>query len=87
MTTKKALRASVRIKDLTRAIKAIETLQAGRERGEFNFAIETYNDFDEVLDNFKCAIANVKGKKRNPLSMEITTDPERQKYNREFYKF
>ena len=87
MTTKKALRASVRIKDLTRAIKAIETLQAGRERGEFNFARETYNDFDETLDNFKCAIANVRGKKRNPLSMEIVADPEVQKFNAESFDF
>ena len=35
---KAAQRANVRIKDLTRAIKAIETLQAGLERGEFKFA-------------------------------------------------
>ena len=86
MTTK-AQRATVRVKDLTRAIKAIETLQAGRERGEFKFAKETYNEFDEVLDNFKCAIANVRGKKRNPLSMEIITDPEVQKYNAESFQY
>jgi len=86
MTTK-AQRATVRVKDLTRAIKAIETLQAGRERGEFKFAMETYNEFDEVLDNFKCAIANVRGKKRNPLSMEIITDPEVQKYNAESFQY
>ena len=87
MATKKAQRANVRIKDLTKAIKAIETLQAGRERGEFKFASETYNAFDEVLDNFKCAIANVRGKKRNPLSMEIIADPEVQKFNAESFDF
>ena len=86
MTTK-AQRATVRVKDLTRAIKAIETLQAGRERGEFKFAMETYNDFDEVLDNFKCAIANVRGKKRNAIAMEIITDPEVQKYNAESFQY
>ena len=85
--TSKAQRATVRVKDLTRAIKAIETLQAGRERGEFKFAMETYNEFDEVLDNFKCAIANVRGKKTNPLSMEIITDPEVQKYNAESFQY
>ena len=87
MATKKAQRAIVRKKDLTRAINAIETLQAGRERGEFIFAKETYNEFDEVLDNFKCAIANVRGKKRNPLSMEIIADPEVQKFNAESFDF
>lgn len=87
MANKKAQRASVKIKDLVTSIKAIETLQAGRERGEFKFATETYNEFDEVLDNFKCAIANVRGKKRNPLSMEITTDPEMQRYNVESFTY
>tara|TARA_A200000159_G_scaffold155148_1_gene168665 strand:- start:424 stop:702 length:279 start_codon:yes stop_codon:yes gene_type:complete len=86
MANKKAQRASVKIKDLVTSIKAIETLQAGRERGEFKFAAETYNVFDEVLDNFKCAIANVRGKKRNPLSMEIITDPEIQSFNAQQFR-
>ena len=86
MANKKAQRASVRVKDLTTAIKAIETLQAGRERGKFKFSVENYNAFDEVLDNFKCAIANVRGKKRNPLHMEIITDPEIQSFNAEQFR-
>ena len=48
---------------------------------------KNYNDFDETLDNFKCAIANVRGKKRNPLSMEIVADPEVQKFNAESFDF
>ena len=87
MATKKAQRANVRIKDLTRAIKAIETLQAGLERGEFKFAKETYNEFDEALANFKCEISKVRGVKRNPLSMEIITDPEVQRYNVESFTY
>ena len=84
---KKALTANVRIKDLTGAIKAIETLQAGRERGEFKFAKETFHEFDEILNNFKCSIANVRGRRRNPIVMEVISDPEVQKFNAESFDF
>ena len=47
----------VKVKDLSTAIKALETLQDGREKGKFDFATSVYEDFDKTINNFKSAIA------------------------------
>ena len=39
----------VKVKDLSTAIKALETLQDGREKGKFDFAISVYDDFDKEM--------------------------------------
>ena len=72
----KAQQTTVRIKDLSTAIKALETLQAGKEKGQFQFATSVYDDFDNAIDNFKCAIAKTRGKKRNSIKMEIIKNEE-----------
>ena len=78
--------AKVKVKDLSTAIKALETLQDGREKGKFDFATSVYDDFDKTINNFKCAIAKVRGQKRNSIKMEITQSEEEAKFRAEQFK-
>mgnify|MGYP001174966778 CR=1 FL=1 len=82
----KAQETKVSVKDLNLAIKALETLQEGKEKGKLDFAVSVYNEFDRAISNFKCAIARVRGKKRDSIKMEITKSEEEAKYRAEQFK-
>ena len=72
----KAQTATVRIKDLNLAIKAMNTLLGARENGEMEFATSVYHDVENAICNFQCEIAKIRGKKRDSIKIEITRTEE-----------
>ena len=68
--------ATVRVKDLSLAIKAMNTLLGAKEKGEMEFATSVYHDFEKAIGNFQCEIAKIRGKKRDSIKIEITRTEE-----------
>ena len=82
----KAQETKVKVRDLSTAIKALETLQDYKEKGKFDFALSVYESNDKAINNFKCAIAKVRGQRRNSIKMEITQSEEEAKWKAEQFK-
>ena len=75
--------ATVRVKDLSLAIKAMNTLLGAKENGEMEFATSVYNDFEKAICNFNCEIAKIRGKKRDSIKIQITRTEEERNFQKD----
>tara|TARA_B000000565_G_scaffold142016_1_gene107406 strand:+ start:628 stop:990 length:363 start_codon:yes stop_codon:yes gene_type:complete len=71
--------ATVRVKDLSLAIKAMNTLLGAKEKGEMEFATSVYHDFEKAIGNFQCEIAKIRGKKRDSIKIHIQHPTEEER--------